>query len=101
MLIYSRRWGHDDRYTLIRNEEGWHVSHQTYAGQSGRDALQVLIPSLRHDSIKFPNQLGDVMVDIWNQAAEYGLPHEEVQSMLNEVAVWINATERTYPTFVR
>lgn len=44
MLIYSRRWGHDDRYTLIRNEEGWHVSHQTYAGQSGRDALHVLIP---------------------------------------------------------
>ncbi|MBJ7966934.1 hypothetical protein [Bacillus cereus] len=22
MLIYSRRWGHDDRYTLIRNEDG-------------------------------------------------------------------------------
>lgn len=101
MLIYTRRWGHDDRYSLTRNEGGWHVSHQTYAGQSERDALGVLIPSLRHDSVKYPQQLGDVMEDIWNQAAEAGLSHDEVQSMLSEVADWINATERAYPTFVR
>ncbi|WP_142318567.1 hypothetical protein [Bacillus cereus] len=101
MPIYSRRWKHDDRYTLIRNEGGWHVSHMTYNGQSGKDALDVLIPSLRHDSIVYPNNLGDVMVDIWNQAAEDGLSHEEVQGMLNDVAEWINATEKAYPTFVR
>ncbi|MGK0535941.1 hypothetical protein [Bacillus sp. 'calajunan'] len=101
MQIYSRRWGHNDLYTLTRNEEGWHVSHMTYNGQSGKDALEVLIPSLRHDSIVYPNNLGDVMVDIWNQAAEDGLSHEEVQSMLNDVAEWINATEKAYPTFVR
>ncbi|MBJ7966935.1 MULTISPECIES: hypothetical protein [Bacillus cereus group] len=36
------------------------------------------------------------MVNIWNRAAEYGLPHEEVQSMRNDVAEWINVTERAY-----
>ncbi|OJD97953.1 hypothetical protein A9487_24985 [Bacillus cereus] len=101
MLIYSRRWGHDDRYTLTRNEQGWHVSHQTYTGQSDRDALGALIPSLRQDSVKYPYQLGDVMEKIWDQAAISGLSHNEVQSMLNDVADWINATERAYPTFVR
>ncbi|WP_141550815.1 hypothetical protein [Bacillus thuringiensis] len=101
MLIYSRRWGHEDRYTLTRNEQGWHVSHQTYTGQSGRDALGALIPSLRQDSVKYPHQLGDVMETIWNQAAIGGLSHNEVQSMLYDVAEWINATERAYPTFVR
>ncbi|TKI80463.1 hypothetical protein [Bacillus mycoides] len=101
MQIYSRRWGHNDPYTLIRNEEGWRVSYMTYDWQSGKDALEVLIPSLRHDSIVYPYNLGDVMMDIWNQAAEDGLSHEEVQGMLNDVAEWINATEKTYPTFVR
>jgi hypothetical protein len=101
MQIYSRRWEHNDRYTLIRNEDGWHVSHMTYSGETGKNALGVLIPSLRHDSIVYPYNLGDVMTDIWNQAAEDGLSQQEVQSMLNDVAEWINATEKSYPTFVR
>jgi len=101
MNLFSRRWGHEDRYELIRNAEGWNVSHLTYNGQSGKDALEVLVPSLVHDSIAYPYDLGNVMIDIWNQAEEYGLSNEEVQNMLNEVAQWINASETNYPSFVR
>ncbi|WP_361920387.1 hypothetical protein [Streptomyces sp. NPDC046876] len=101
MNLFSRRWGHRDHYELIRNTTGWHVSHLTYNGQAGKDALAVLIPSLVHDSIAYPYNLGSVMIDIWNQAEEFGLSNDQVQNMLNEVSQWINATETNYPNFVR
>ena len=101
MDIYSRRWSGKDRYTLIRNADGWHVSHLSYEGQAGKNALEVLEPSLMHDSISYPRNLGSVIEDVWEQAADSGLSHEEVQNMLTEVAEWINAAEQNYPGFVR
>lgn len=99
--VYSNRWGHIDNYTIVRNEEGWLVSHMSGPEQGGKDAIGGLDVLLRHDSIAYPEDLGFVMETLWNQAGANGLSHEQVQSRLIEVANWINATERNYPDFAR
>lgn len=97
MNIYTRRWGHDDRYKLVRNSDGWYVDYLTYQGQAGRDAEPMLSDSLKHDSVSYPRNLDLIMEDIWVRAQDEGLTHEKVQEMLNEVADWISITERNYP----
>ncbi|PFY72469.1 hypothetical protein [Bacillus wiedmannii] len=97
MNIYSRRWGHEDRYELIRNEKGWYVKHISYDEQGGKDAEPALCYILRHDSVSYPRDLSYFMENIWFRAKEEGLSHEKVQDMLNKVASWISLTERNRP----
>ncbi|MED3088222.1 hypothetical protein [Bacillus toyonensis] len=52
---------------------------------------------MRHDSVSYPRDLSSFMEDIWVRAEEEGLPHDEVQDMLNKVADWISLTERNRP----
>ncbi|MBP1155414.1 MULTISPECIES: hypothetical protein [unclassified Paenibacillus] len=85
---------------LVRNEQGWHVSHLSYSEQGGRDAEPILGVVLRHDSVSYPRNLSSLMEDIWNRAEDEGLTHEEVQQMLNDVADWISLTERNYPDHI-
>ncbi|MGE6366344.1 hypothetical protein ACQKD9_21730 [Bacillus paramycoides] len=97
MNIYTLRWGHKDRYELIRNEKGWRVKHISYDEQGGKDAEPILGYVLRHDSVSYPRDLSYFMEDIWVRAEEEGLSHDAVQDMLNKVADWISLTERHRP----
>ncbi|MDH4424331.1 hypothetical protein QEZ44_23775 [Bacillus cereus] len=99
LVVYSNRWGHTDNYEIVRNAEGWHVSHLSLSEQGGKDAMGGLDVVLRQDYISYPYNLGFVMESLWEQAATRGLSHEQVQERLNEIANWINATERSYPDF--
>lgn len=97
MNIYSRRWGHKDRLEITRNKQGWFVSRISQEGQGGLDAEPILSHVLKHDSISFPRNLANIMEDIWIRAEVEGLSTTEVQSMLNQVADWINIVEMNYP----
>lgn len=98
--IYTRRWGHYDRYHLVRNKKGWAVSHLSYNEQGGRDAEPILSYILTHDSVSYPRNVSSIMEDIWYRAQDEGLSREEVQSYLNEVAEWISLTEKNYPSHI-
>ena len=95
--VYTRRWGHYDLYNIIRNKDGWDISHLSHKGQGGKNAEPILSYILRHDSVSFPRNLPDIMEDIWIRAEEEGLTKEQVQEMLNQVAEWISIVERNYP----
>lgn len=95
--VFTRRWGHYDMYSIIRNENGWYISHLSHNGQGGKNAEPILSYILRHDSVSFPRNLPDIMEDIWIRAEEEGLTKEQVQVMLNQVAEWIGIVERNYP----
>ncbi|PLR66898.1 hypothetical protein [Bacillus sp. UMB0893] len=98
--VYTRKWGHYDRYTLIRNEEGWLIQHMSQSEQAGRDAEPILSYVLRHDHVSYPRNLSSIMEDIWYRAAEEGLTEEQVQGMLKEVSEWISMTEQNYPSHI-
>ncbi len=95
--IYSRRWGHVDSYTVIRNEKGWTISHFGTGGQSDKTGNPYLFKILNHDSINFPEELPGYMEWLWQRAEEDGLTHEEVQDALNELTTWINLCEQNSP----
>jgi hypothetical protein len=98
--VFTRKWGHHDRYTLLRNEEGWLIKHMSQSEQGGRDAEPILSYVLRHDYVSYPRNLSSIMEDIWYRAAEEGLTREEVQGMLKEVSDWISMTEQNYPSHI-
>lgn len=95
--VYTRRWGHDDLYTITRNKDGWFISHLSHQGQGGKNAEPILSYILRHDSVSYPRNLADVMEDIWMRAEDEGLTKEKVQEMLNQVAEWVSIVEQNYP----
>lgn len=95
--IYTRRWGHYDSYTVIRNEKGWYISFMSHEGQGGMNADPVLSYMLRHDGISYPRNLSNIMEDIWIRAKVEGLTKQQVQEMLNTVSNWIEVVEKNYP----
>lgn len=93
--IYSRRWGHNDSYSIERTLEGWTVTfHQEKAGNKEGEAL---IETLRHDFINYPHELGTFMWHLWNKADSNEMTVNELQKDLEQIADWINACEKTTP----
>jgi len=97
MSIYSRRWDHEDRYPLKRTADGWFLTVDIYTGQCDKGGRPHLIDALKHDSVHFPRDISDWFEWLWDQAKSKGLTHTEVQTAIDHVAEWINATERGTP----
>lgn len=96
--VYTRRWGHYDLYHIVRNKNGWFISHLSHKGQGGKNAEPILSYILRHDSVSYPQNLSSIMEDIWSRAEEEGLTRTQVQEMLDQVAEWISIVEKNYPS---
>lgn len=93
--IYSRRWGHDDVYSIIRTIDGWDVSffQHTKGGKEG-DAL---ISTLNHDYINYPSALEQFMYNLWNRADREEMSIEVLKAHLERIAEWINVCEKNTP----
>ncbi|KOP65500.1 hypothetical protein AMS62_09740 [Bacillus sp. FJAT-18019] len=95
-LVFSRRWGHRDRYKITRNEQGWHVSFNENE-QGDKTGAPVLYRFFDHDSINYPEELPGYLKWLWIQAEEQGLSHDEVQESINDLADWVSACESSTP----
>lgn len=93
--IYSRRWGHDDVYSITRTVDGWDVSFfQNVKGGKEGDAL---ISTLNHDYINYPNALEQFMYDLWNKADREEMSIEVLKDYLERIAEWVNVCEKSTP----
>ena len=95
-LVYSKRWGHKDCYTIKRNIGGWHISFVSTQGQCDHGGDPYLFENLRHDSIGYPNTLESYMYSVWSRA-DNGATYKEVQEMLNKIAEWVSLCEESTP----
>lgn len=95
--VYTRRWGHDDRYTFKRTENGWFIGNLSISGNCDKTGAPYLFENLRHDSVNYPKSLPGYLEYLWDQAAEEGLTHEEVQESLNMLSNWIKVCEQGSP----
>ena len=106
LKVYSRRWGHDDTYTIARTKSGWTVRHVSDAvavgrdGRVGRKSDSGLYEILNGDSINYPEALPGYLEWLWTQAAERGLEHDEVQAAFDALGDWIATCERSSPVGV-
>jgi hypothetical protein len=100
--VFSRRWNHADRYKLTRKKSGWIVAHmhEITAGRDGRVGGKPgtgLFELLDHDSINYPEELPGYLEWLWEQAAEDGLLHDQVQEALTMLADWTSLLEKNSP----
>ena len=99
LRVFSRRWKHEDTYRLKRTESGWYLSTMSLAqtGDCDKSARPHLFDALAHDSVQYPRGTGDWIEWLWDQAKQKGLSREQIQAGFDEVAEWINETERNAP----
>lgn len=97
--IFSRRWKHEDPYRLTRTKSGWDLGTLSVArsGKCDKSARPHFFVSLEHDSVQYPVGTGDWFQWLWDRASQKGLSHDDVQQALNDIARWINETERHAP----
>lgn len=95
--VYSRRWGHKDRYHLIRNKEGWDISFNSNKGQCDKSGDPTLYKILEHDFINYPHDLKGYLEFLWNKANKSGLSYDEVQQALDSIGEWISNCEISTP----
>ena len=95
--IYTRRWkGKKDTYHVKRTKTGWYISHMSINGNCDKSGKPYLYRNLYQDFINYPEALPTFMRDIWLQAEEQGLSHDDVQEKLNKlpptlsVVLWSN-----------
>jgi len=99
ICIFNRRLKHEDTYRLRRTETGWHLGTMSlsHTGECDKCAQPHFFDSLRHDSVQYPRGASDWFEWLWDQAKQKGLSHEQVQSALDQIAAWINQTEKSAP----
>jgi len=95
--VFSRRFEHDDTYTVKRTVDGWDIRHIDSGGPCDKGGRPFLFDYLRHDSIQFPEGLDGWMEWLWMKAAEEGMSKEEVQAAIQQLADWVTTTERSSP----
>ncbi|MDP8221356.1 MAG: hypothetical protein P9X26_08420 [Candidatus Stygibacter frigidus] len=95
--IYTRRWGHDDKYKITRNEGGWFIGNISLNGNCDKTGSPYLYENLRHDLVNYPHSLPGYLDFLWDQASEQGLSHEGVQEALDQLSSWIKTCEIESP----
>lgn len=97
LTVYSRRWGHDDTYTVEITNTGWNISHVAHSGDCDSFGKPYLFTILDHDSINYPEELGGYMDWLWRTANEQNMDETEIQKHLDELGAWIQTTEKSTP----
>jgi hypothetical protein len=97
MNVYSRRWGHTDRYRIKRTFNGWEVYFISIGGICNKKGQPFLFENLNHDGINYPEELPGYVEWLWYQAKELGLTHDQVQEAINQLTEWVNLCESNSP----
>ena len=98
--IYSRRWGHNDSYSIDKTANGWHVrsiSHMMIEGECDKKGNPSLYQHLDQDFINYPQALPQYMEFLWNRAEQEHITEAEIQAALDELGKWIQITEKATP----
>lgn len=90
-----KRIGSYDYYTIERNEKGWFITHIAINGQCNTRGEPYLFENLNHDSINYPEALGDYMDFLWRYSKNKS--EKWMQQKLNVIAKWISEVEITSP----
>lgn len=59
--VYTRRWGHNDRYTIRRTSSGWTVNNLAIGGPCNKKGAPYLYKNFDQDSINYPEEMPGYM----------------------------------------
>lgn len=87
--IQSPRWEGKDVYRLNIEENGWHVSHQSYSGSCDKRGVPHLYGNFDQDHLQYPSGLGFEMELLFEHARDKTLHDAEIQARLDRLAKWV------------
>jgi len=97
LVVFSRRWDHDDTYTVEKTIKGWNISAMTIGGECDKKGAPFLYKNLDQDSINYPEELPGYMEWLWQQAYDQSLSDDQIQEELDRLGEWIKTTEKASP----
>ena len=95
--VYSRRWGHTDRYKISKTANGWYVDHERIKGECDETGEPYLFKNIDQDGINYPKDLGGYMEWLLDESTKKNMSEEEIQEQLDLIGEWIQITEKASP----
>lgn len=94
--VYTRRWGHEDRYSIKRTVTGWYCGFIAIGGECKKNGEGGLFNNLDHDSIFYPRDgVAYAMEKLWEAADEGEIDFDELSKRIQQIADWISAVEKS------
>jgi hypothetical protein len=97
--VFSKRWGHEDIYELVRTSTGWDVQFLGVGGPCNPRGEPYLFKGFLQNDIDYPAALPSHLEALWEAASAdgVGLTAEQVQQRLDELAQWVSTTAKAAP----
>jgi hypothetical protein len=100
LKVYCRRDQRYQNYRIEKIENGWDIKFiQTRSNTSVCDKTGSpnLYKQLNQDSINYPEDLGNYMMYLWDQATEEDMTDAEIQEHFDGLGTWISTVEKASP----
>jgi len=97
--VYNNRRDNVLTYRVHKTEEGWHIKHIAINGNCKPDGSPYFYSNFSQDSIAYPNQFGRYLEHIWEKIESEEIDREGAQKMLQELADWVTACEKSRPAW--
>lgn len=98
LRVYTKHRGHYDYYFMTRTQHGWNFQEgpEANSAECGKDGRPDLYDALDHDTVCYPNQIGEYFEYLWEQASQ-GLTDQKVQECFDMLGDWISSCEMNAP----
>lgn len=94
--VYTRRWGHEDTYSIQRTVDGWHCGHISIHEKCKKNGDGGLFMNLNHDSIFYPKDgVAYAMEKLWEDADDGLIDFNELSKRIQQIADWISVVEKS------
>lgn len=94
--VYTRRWGHEDRYSIKRTVNGWYCGYIAISGDCKKSGKGGLFNNLDHDYIFYPKDgVAYAMEKLWEEADDGEIDFDELSKRIQQIADWISAVEKS------
>jgi len=94
--VYTRRWGHEDTYSIKRTVDGWYCGYIVIQGECKKNGEGGLFSNLDQDSIFYPRDgVAYAFEKLWEDADDGEIDFDELSERIQQIADWISAVEKS------
>lgn len=98
--IYARKWGTSQKLQIDKTTGGWRIHYDPLGigwTECDRTGAPALYKALDREGVNYPGSLPVYMKCLWEKASNTPLPDATVQTNLDMLSAWVQATESATP----
>jgi len=100
MNIYTRRWQHDDCYSIEMTPTGWNVTQGIVGGGGDKTGFPGLKQCFEQDYVSYPANIGNYFEKIWEMIDSKAISDAKAQEHFNALGLWISTCEKATPSYI-